>query len=178
MKKCIYIATATLFILFAACHKTDKQTTPSNTIEMAAPDGSLRLGKDVAQVLLRINQATGLGEAKKITAIEYPHTQMGYYAVVTYAKKDGALANMVFANFQLGLQAAQLIYHDATQGQRNTAEAASCYVYWCTDAGTCSACQVKVTDPFGTPTLLCSCTTCRLHQQKEECPKGQIENPI
>lgn len=173
MKKVIYLAfiAATSLSIIYSCNKSDKQK-DVNLIELTSPDKSIRLGTDEVQLLARINQTTGLNEAEKISKIEYPKSAKGYFAIVTYQKKDSGLANMVFANFQLGLLTSKLIYKDNTsQNQRAATLAATCYVYWCTTYGNCTSCQVQVTDPFGTPTLKCTCAECRLHQQQEECPK-------
>lgn len=165
-----------LSMLLYACDKTSKEQDNQTTLELASPDKSIKLGSNEAQVVARIKQTSGLSEAKNITKIEYPKTAKGYYAIVTYEKANGELANMVFANFQLGLVTSELTFHDglsnqpSTQNDEEDGDGATCYTYWCTDYDTCTSCQVTVTDPFGTPTLKCTCTQCRLHQKKEPCP--------
>ncbi|HYE56225.1 MAG TPA: hypothetical protein VD996_15355 [Chitinophagaceae bacterium] len=136
----------TLLISAMSCHKTENTQ------------------RD--ELITEISRTTGSTDILTIEKIERNNTDKGYYTIVTFRRKDGSVSNMVFSSFLMKLVADKFILHTSED-----TKAAACYKFWCTTAGNCTSCQVLVDDPFGSPTLRCSCDGCHLHGQQVQCPQ-------
>jgi hypothetical protein len=161
-------AAAILFCIFLSCDKPGVKETP--VFELASPDGKVKLGGSVSELLDKINATIKTKEAVEIEKIEYPKASKGYYSVVTFRKKDGQVSNMVFAPFLINVESSRMIIHQSGNSAASSqAPPSQCYKFWCTAAGTCTSCQARLDDPYGNPTLSCSCDQCHMNGQQVPC---------
>jgi hypothetical protein len=164
----LYSFLAVVFFSLAACQKS--QTKTEEAFNLTSPDKSIVLASSSQDLLARINTSVGLGEAVRIKNIEFPKSARGYYSIVTYEKVGGGESNIIYSPFAFATESSSTTIH--TSGANRLQYAApACYEYWCTNDGACTSCSVKVSDPFGSPSLNCSCTECHLHQKKYDCPQ-------
>lgn len=174
MKKILLISTGciALLVIYISCDK-NQNSAKSNEIQLQSPDQKMKLANSTDELVSKINQIVGFNEAVKISEINFPKTPAGYYSTVTYLKKEGTSSNIVFSNFFIASVSNHLVIHSAGNANRSIQPdyvEPSCYEYWCTTAGSCGTCAVIVTDPYGDPTISCTCAECHLHQKKEDCP--------
>ncbi|HYE56226.1 MAG TPA: hypothetical protein VD996_15360 [Chitinophagaceae bacterium] len=155
------------FVMILSCAKNAKHD--EEQISLQSPDGTIKLASSITDLLTAASASNK--QVKDIVRIDYPHCSRGYYAVVTYIAQNGKESTIVYSKFPLATVSSSTTIHknDGQGDLYNTAPA--CYEYWCTTAGNCTTCGVRVSDPFGNPTLSCSCNDCHLHQKKYDCPQ-------
>ena len=170
MKKKLFVIVLIFLCFTNSCKKNDGSQ-ESNEIVLISPDKKIELGNKVSDLINDINIALETNSVVSIDKIEYPHIEKGNYAIVSFKKEDGTVSNMIYSRFLFNLKAKKINFKKTDQkklGQNY--QIPTCYKFWCTPDGNCSNCQVLINDPFGNPTLQCSCEECHLNGQQVQCP--------
>ena len=166
MKKLIFVITV-LIAIVSACNKNSNK----KTLTFVSPDRSVILASTQQELLDKINTSISLNNTTRINNIEFPKCNRGYYAIVSFKKEDGTVSNIIYSNFLFNLKAKTFNFKKTDQKKPNqNYQIPTCYKFWCSPDGNCSNFQVLINDPFGNPTLLCSCDECHLNGQQVQCP--------
>lgn len=162
MKNIVFSLTL-LAVILSACNKSSSK----KSFILEAPDGSIVLASSQQDLLDKINTSIGQNDASGVINVEFSKCNWGYYGIVAFSKKNGKESNIIFSKFPLATKSlSTIIQSDRNRGNFNLP---TCYEYWCTPEGSCTSCGVRVNDPFGNPSLSCSCEECHLHQKQYEC---------
>lgn len=155
------------FIFLFSCYQYVHELRAAREIHLVSPDKKITLAATTGELLSKINTSTRSTEATKITGVEFIHSPKGYYSIVTYQKKDGGSANILYSNFFISSTSAHIIME--TETNANNSQGTACYEYWFSPADNCSGCRVQVTSPGTNIVVACNCNQCHLHQRQYTC---------
>ncbi len=160
MKKSIfYFVLISLIVAAYSCSKADK----SNNL----------LNDEVylSHISETIEQSTRIS-VKRITKVEDFNCTKGVYRVIDFVDAEGIARNFIEAGFLFNTVSEKLEFSKESSdklGDVTSRGPSWCYEYWCTSGGNCTECGVRVSDPFGSPTLSCTCSACSLHTKQTDC---------